>query len=116
MGAAGGGIVNDEYKEGLAKLQSRLNLKDDDCTRAFTEAAKQRLKPLVDDTISAFEEATMTPAELAKKRGDSTSSDQGEDLNRDAVAGGTFGIEAEGAPRQAPEVLRRRSSRTSLVF
>ena len=50
----------------------------------------------------------MTPAELAKKRGDSTSSDQGEDLNRDAGAGGTFGIEAEGAaagPGGSPEAV-----------
>merc|ERR1719421_199839 len=108
MGASGGGIVNEEYKEGLAKLQSRLNLKDDDCTRAFTEAPKQRLKPLVDDTISAFEEATMTPAELAKKRGETSSSDQGEDLNRNASGGGTFGIAAEGAsqnPGGSPEAV-----------
>jgi hypothetical protein len=108
MGASGGGIVNDEYKEGLAKLQSRLNLKDDDVKRAFTEAAKQRLKPLVDDTISAFEEATMSPAELAKKRGETSSSDQGEDLNRNAGEGGTFGIAAEGAsagPGGSPEAV-----------
>jgi len=108
MGASGGGIVNDEYKEGLAKLQSRLNLKDGDVKRAFTEAAKQRLKPLVDDTISAFEEATMSPAELAKKRGETSSNDQGEDLNRNAGEGGTFGIAAEGAsagPGGSPEAV-----------
>ena len=108
MGASGGGIVNDEYREGLAKLQARLGLKNEDVQRAFTEAAKQRLKPLVDDTISAFEEAVLTPAELAKKRGTSSGKDQGEDLNRDASGGGTFGIEAGGGMAQvggSPEAV-----------
>merc|ERR1712147_533821 len=55
-----------------------------------------------------FEEATMSPAELAKKRGKTSSSDQGEDLNRNAGEGGTFGIAAEGAssnPGGSPEAV-----------
>ena len=52
----------------------------------------------------------MTPAELAKKRGESTSSDQGEDLNRDA--GGGTAVLRPRAPHRPPAGLRRRSCPT----
>jgi len=91
MGVSGGGIVAEEYAQGLEKLQARLGLRDADCRDAFERAAVQRLKPMVEDTVTAYEEATMTPAELANKRG----VDQGEDLN--AEGGGTFGIETGAA-------------------
>ena len=54
----------------------------------------------------------MTPAELAKKRGESTASDLGVDLNRDAVPVALLVLRPR-APRPVREGLRRRSSRTS---
>jgi hypothetical protein len=91
MGASGGGIVAEEYAAGLKTLQQRLCLTDDDAQDAFEGAAVQRLKPMVEDTVKAYEEATLSPAELAKRRG----KEEGEDPN--AEGGGTLGIEAGAA-------------------
>ena len=81
---------------GLAILAAlygrRLDLRDEDAQTAFAAAAKDRLQPLVEGVVGAFEEIVLTPEQLAKKRG----IDAGDDLNVDKGAGGTFGID-EGA-------------------
>jgi len=102
MGASGGGIVAAEYTEGLEKLRERLGLDAADAKAAFEGAAKQRLGPLVNDVVSAYEEAVLSPEQLAKKRGQ----DVGEDLGRDSAGGGTFGIETSTAAGSgAPEAV-----------
>jgi hypothetical protein len=86
MGATG--VINADYKDGLAKLGDRLMLSETDQTALYFGAIRDRVTPMVDKIVSEFERSVLSKDQYGAKTG----KDQGEDL---FVQGGTtLGLEA----------------------
>jgi hypothetical protein len=87
MGATG--VINADYKEGLAKLGERLMLRESDQIALYQQAMRDRLTPIVDRVVAEFERAVLSKDQYGAKTG----KDQGEDLF--VQGGGTaLGLEA----------------------
>lgn len=89
MGTSGGGIIIEEYKDGLEKLRERLGIDDADADEALRDAAAEMMAPMFASIVNAFEESIMSKEQLAQKRGQ----DVGEDLFVSSD-GGELGITA----------------------
>lgn len=89
IGSSGGGVIIEEYKEGLAQLRERLQITEEDAAEAMRDAAAAAMTPMFEAVQLVFEESIMTKEQLAQKRG----VDDGEDLFK-GKDGGELGITA----------------------
>ncbi|KAJ8601242.1 hypothetical protein CTAYLR_003249 [Chrysophaeum taylorii] len=86
MGSSGGGIIIEEYREGLKALRVRLGIEEQDALEAMRDAAAEMMVPMIQSITTAFEESVLTKEQLAEKRG----TDMGEDIFADGS--GELGI------------------------